>query len=184
MMARILTALVLGGVLAVSIPASVRAQETVPPLQPPYPTAPPPMRWPMAVMARGIGYEARTHTEDAVAALTARGFFPVPVPHELFNPAEACLRRDASDYACTQAALTGVAYAHMDPVSLVLVEARLEGEILSWTCIGPQRLVTVSFALGDFFTPDIAARQTARNRALACIERSLGFDRDREHSTL
>lgn len=177
---RILTALVLASIL--SVPAM--AQEAVPPLQPPYPTAPPPMRWPMSVMTRGMGYEARTHAEDAVAALTARGFFPVPVPHELFNPAEACLRRDPADYACAQAALTGVAHAHMDPASLVVVEARLEGETLSWTCIGPQRLVTVSFALGDFFTPDIAARQSARNRALACIERSLGFDRDREHSTL
>ncbi|MGQ3315671.1 MAG: hypothetical protein ACT6TH_05050 [Brevundimonas sp.] len=165
-------------------PGLALAQEAVPPLQPPYPTAPPPMKWPMAVMVRGIGYEARTQTEDAVAALTARGFYPVPVPYTLFRPAEACLGGAQPDHDCARAALTGVTHETMTDVPLVLVEARLADDTLSWICIGRARTVTVSFGLADFFTPDLRARQTSRNLALACIERSLGLDRTTEHSNL
>lgn len=160
------------------------AQEAVPPLQPPYPTAPPPQRWPMAVHPFGFGYEARVQTEDAVAALAVRGFFPIAAPATLTEPALDCLRRDRQDYSCVQQAVTGLTFERHDPLNLVFVEGRLEDDTLSWICIGQARIVTVDFALGDFFTADVRARQASRNRALACIERALGFDRTNEHPDL
>ncbi|MBX3478405.1 MAG: hypothetical protein KF910_12395 [Brevundimonas sp.] len=180
----ILTAI---GVILAAVPNLAAAQEVVPPLQPPYPTAPPPQRWPMAVRSFGFGYEASRQTEDAITALTVRGFFPIAAPAELADltePALDCLRRDRQDYACIKQAVSGITFEHQDPLSLVFVDGRLEGDTLSWTCVGSARIVTVDFALEDFFSPDLRARQTSRNRALACIERALGFDRTREHTDL
>lgn len=181
---RILTVI---GVLFIATTDLATAQEAVPPLQPPYPTAPPPLRWPMAVHPFGFGYDARRQTEDAVAALTVRGFFPIAAPAALaalIEPALDCLRRDRQDHACVQKAVSGITLEHHDPLPLVFVDGRLEGDTLSWTCVGQAQIVTVDFVLGDFFTPDLRARQTSRNRALACIERALGFDRTSEHKDL
>lgn len=175
------------GVLLAAIPSLAAAQEAVPPLQPPYPTAPPPQIWPMAVRPFGFGHDASRQTEDAVAALAVRGFFPVATPaalSALTEPALDCLRRDRQDHACVQTAVTGITFEHFDPVNLVFVDGRLEGDTLSWTCVGQARIVTVDFVLQEFFTPDLRARQTSRNRALACIERALGFDRTNEHADL
>ena len=177
---RIILALLVLGIQ----PPPAAAQEAVPPMQPPLPTAPPPMKWPMAVRPFGFDYHARLQTDDAVAALAVRGFFRIAAPDDLTEPALDCLRRDREDHACIQPAVTGVTFEHHDPLPLVFVDGRLEDGVLSWTCVGRARIVAVDFALADFFTPDLPARQMARNRALACIERALGFDRDREHADL
>lgn len=173
--------------LLVAAPSPAAAQQAVPPLQPPYPTAPPPQIWPMAVQPFGFDRDAARQTEDAIAALAVRGFIPIAAPDilaALTEPALDCLRRDRQDYACVQQAVTGIAWEHHDPLSLVFVDGRLDGETLSWTCVARAGIVTVDFALDDFFTPDVSARQTSRNRALACIERAMGFDRTREHRYL
>ncbi len=175
------------GVLFAAVPPVALAQDAVPPLQPPYPTAPPPQQWPMAVRPFGFGYDASRQTEDAVAALAVRGFFQIAMPAALTaltEPALDCLRRDRQDHTCVQTAVSGITFEHFDPLNLVFVDGRLEGDTLSWTCVGRARIVSVDFALQDFFTPDLKARQTSRNRALACIERALGFDRTSEHTDL
>lgn len=179
-----LKALTVIGLLFAASATLAAAQEAVPPLQPPYPTAPPPQRWPMAVHPFGFGYDARIQTEDAVAALAVRGFFPVATPAALTEPALDCLRRDRQDYVCVQEAVTEIVFDHPATLPLVFVDGRLEGDTLSWTCIGQARIVTVDFVLDDFFTPDMRSRQASRNRALACIERALGFDRTNEHPDL
>lgn len=179
--------LVMISVLLAAYPDFAVAQQGVPPLQPPHPTAPPPLRWPLAVYSSGLGDEAARQTEDAVAALTVRGFSQVAPPDALASLGEAaldCLRRDRQDYACVQQAVTGVRWQHHDPLPLVFVDGRLEGGSLFWTCVGRAGIVTVDFVPGDFFTPDLTGRQTSRNRAMACIERAMGFERTREHPAL
>lgn len=175
-------------ILIAALPSLAAAQEeAVPPLQPPYPTAPPPQTWPMAVRPFGFGHEASLYTEDAVAALAVRGFFQIATPSQLATmtePALNCLRQDRQSYDCVQQAVSGASFRHIDTVNLVFVVGRLEGDTLSWTCVGHSRIVTVDFLLGDFFTPNLSARQTSRNRALACIERAVGLDRTSEHKGL
>ena len=176
------------GILLAAIPNFTAAQEAVPPLQPPYPTAPPPPKWPMMVRPFGLGYDASRQTEDAVAALAVRGFIPVAAPTTLDPLKELvmdCLRRDRQDYTCVQNAVTEIVFEHPATLlPLVFVDGRLEDDTLSWTCIGQARIVTVNFVLQDFFTSNLRARQTSRNRALACIERALGLDRTSEHTDL